>query len=117
MLAFWSNELRGCGEQYDGLTAYVNTASLQKWLKAGRKRGGRPATYDWSAFESEAISVLEYRGDFSPGLEPGWNQAVLEAHMTEWCLEQWGKEPSKTQVRKHVKIAIGKFRKSFEVGN
>jgi hypothetical protein len=116
-VAFWSNELRHCGAQYDGLTAYVNTASLQKWLKGERKRGGRPASYDWSAFEAEAISVLEDRGDFSPALEPTWRQSSLEAYMAEWCREQCGKEPSETQVRKHVQTALEKFRRSREVGN
>lgn len=117
MLAFWSNELRGCGEQYDGLTAYVSTDSLKRWLKKERKPSGRPMTYDWSAFEAEAISVLEDRGDFDPALEPQWRQSSLEEHMAQWCVNNWGKEPSETQIRKHVKTAHGKFRHSREVGN
>jgi hypothetical protein len=70
-----------------------------------RNRGGRRPTYDWGAFEAEALARLEQEG----GWRPDWRQAAFEREMAEWCLHEWGQEPSESLIRAHVKRAEKDF--------
>jgi hypothetical protein len=64
-------------------------------------RGGRPAGYDWPAFEAEALSRLEDEG----GYHPDFRQADLERHMAQWAQAEWGREPGEASIRRHVRKA------------
>ena len=78
--------------------------------KAQRRKGGRKHTYDWPAFEQEAIRVLEEEGLPVETNEEGWRcQADLERRMTGWCGDNWPKVPVESQIRAHTLKAIETF--------
>ena len=79
--------------------------------EAGRRKGGRKRTYEWLAFEQEAIRVLEEEGLPVETNEEGWRcQADLEKRMTTWCEVNWSKIPWESQIRDHIVKAVEKFR-------
>ena len=78
--------------------------------KARRRKGGRKHTYDWPAFEQEAIRVLEDEGLPVETNEEGWRcQADLEESHDHWCEDNWPKVPVESQIRTHTVKAIEKF--------
>ena len=78
--------------------------------KAGRRKGGRKRTYDWPAFQREAIRLLEYEALPVETNEEGWRcQADLEKRMTKWCEDNWPKVPVESQIRTHTVKAIETF--------
>ncbi|WP_085810710.1 hypothetical protein [Sphingomonas sp. TZW2008] len=72
-----------------------------------RKRGGRPSSYAWKAFEAYAVERLDHEGGFSEG----WKKADLEREMAMWCDQFWEKTPSESQIRDHINIAELAFQK------
>ena len=74
------------------------------------RKGGRKRTYDWPAFQREAIRLLEYEALPVETNEEGWRcQADLEKRMTKWCEDNWPKVPVESQIRTHTVKAIETF--------
>lgn len=68
---------------------------------------GAPPKYDWGAFHQKALSILEAEGGVKRKLGHGeLTQAELERRMAQWCLLQWGEEPSDASIRTRVRKAI-----------
>lgn len=85
--------------------------------EAGGRKGGRRHTYDWQAFEQEAIRVLEEEGLPTRPNEKGWRcQADLERCLVAWCEDSWGEEnvPAESMIRKHIKDAIKEYKRGRE---
>jgi hypothetical protein len=70
-------------------------------LLPSSQRGRKPA-YDWPAFDSECIRVLQEEGDINPALDPKSNKTALEQRMKDWCGKAWGKVPADSTVGDHV---------------
>jgi len=60
-----------------------------------RERRGRKSIYNWEEFLTE----VAVRADLD-GLPE--KQSTLEQEMASWCLENWGKEPSISVIRKRI---------------
>ena len=93
----------------------VHCDSLRRWFAelsnrpAPQKRGRKPA-YDWAMIETEALRLMDHHGEFSPD-DPDWNaQARLESAVLEFCARKWDEEPSKTQLRSHIRDWLTNWR-------
>lgn len=65
------------------------------------KRGAR-SQYPWGKMEAETYRLMDHHSDFSAD-DPEWNaQARLEERLFEFCAATVGREPSPTQLRKHL---------------
>jgi hypothetical protein len=67
-------------------------------------RGGRPAHYDWVAFNSELEEVIRRGRSLS--------QADLERIMEQWCSHVWGKTPSHSVLAARIRSTWLKFRET-----
>jgi hypothetical protein len=91
----------------------VHRESLRRWLaeladKAGPRKRGRRPKFDWAAIEAEAARLMDHHGDFSPDDE--WNaQARLEEKLLEYCVRQFSREPSLTQIRTRVRSFLNRW--------
>ena len=72
--------------------AAVATPAAQHLEKRGRK-----PKYDWAAFDRAITEIAD-----KDGLPE--TQAQLEGLMQEWCIKNWGDEPSTSTIRARVKI-------------
>jgi hypothetical protein len=66
--------------------------------RSAARRRGRPPEYDWPAFLAEALRRC-LTGRIA-------RQGELETQMLQWCVEQWDKEPSESQVRDYAGAAF-----------
>jgi hypothetical protein len=57
--------------------------------------GGRPAKYDWDAFTRELLRLAN-----TPDGLP--DRAATTKHMKEWCVREWGDEPSDSAIRDKI---------------
>jgi hypothetical protein len=58
-------------------------------------RGGRPAVWDWDAFNREVVRLANTIN----GLPP---RAELQRHMLDWCEQTWGESPAESTVRERI---------------
>jgi len=92
----------------------VDRESLRCWLaelagKPAPRRGPKPK-FEWAAIEVEAARLMDHHGDFSPD-DAEWDaQARLEKKLLAFCSERYGREPSLTQLRKHVGEVLTRWR-------
>lgn len=61
---------------------------------AGTNRG-RPEKYNWTTFHAELTRKIHDDGVPT-------SQAELENYMAEWCMQQWGSEPSESTIREKI---------------
>lgn len=123
-------EICSSGENEKWIDVIVNSGEFQRWfgayvaelsggperpepVPAKSQRGPKPK-YDWDAFIRRAREIYAEEGGINPKVDPGkdgFSQASLEQQMTGWAEKEWGKAPSESTVREHVKSVIEEIRK------
>lgn len=74
---------------------------------------GAPPRFDWEAYHWAALDILRVEGGVKRRAGHGeLSQAELERRMAQWCLLQWGEEPSDASIRTRVRKAIRDYEQS-----
>jgi hypothetical protein len=71
-------------------------------------RRGRPPQYRWQEFAAEMV-----RRSLAGPIP---NQAALEQHMAQWCVDNWGGQPASSVIREWVQPTFKMMRRSAAEG-
>lgn len=97
---FWGEPGQECEHPTPPLPARPNrTASINL-----ARRRGRPPRYSMKDFAAEMTQYCL--------TNPVPDQAALERHMAEWCLDEWGCEPAASYIREWVSPTFKAVRKA-----
>jgi hypothetical protein len=93
----WSHDYADLRVRFDDVRRLWphGTGVMPAKAPAPRNTGGRPAKYDWDAFDREMMR----RANHPDGLP---DRNVLMHEMAEWCREQWGAEPTASTLRARI---------------
>jgi hypothetical protein len=91
------------------LAVRVCAADIMQLWPATRyvKRGRRPK-FNWKAFETKALAILDYEGAPEAG-SSDWNMSQFQKRMAAWCLEEWRQEPSSSTLQTYCRKAVAKY--------
>jgi hypothetical protein len=102
---FWGESGRECDEivSKQPRPAASARSNPNTSINLARRRG-RPSRYPMQDFAAEMTRYC-----FT---NPIPDQAALERHMAEWCLDEWGREPAASYIREWVSPTFRAVRKA-----
>jgi hypothetical protein len=98
---FWGDTEVNCPKPVEATERHSIEAQQ---LSRPFSRRGRPPRYRWSMFAAEMV-----RRSLAGPIP---NQAALEQHMAQWCLDDWGSEPAASVIREWVQPTFKMIRRS-----
>ena len=91
-----SEGVTGTGENQAGYSVAVSLPAAVTEDRSRRpSRGGRPAKWDWAAFDREMLRLAN-----TPDGLP--DRPALHCHMLDWCANTWEDSPSENEVRGRI---------------
>ena len=102
---FWGESGRECDESVSKQPTPATPARPNRKTSINlARRRGRPSRYSMQDFAAEMTCYCL--------TNPIPNQAALERHMAEWCLDEWGCEPAPSYIREWVSPTFRAVRKA-----
>lgn len=74
-----------------------------------RSKAGARRQYDREGFAREMDRLFEYYGSYGPDQEEWKNQAAAVRRMAEWCLSNWGRQPTESWIKTYIREAEKRY--------